>query len=109
MYDPFLVHVELLADVIWRYWLTAVANLARLKQDESLLEAAEHLWQSTTERKMYISVRAPKPPLVFNLTMRAGWSGRYRGLGRFRARLSPSKRVWYVTPPTNPAVSDIRV
>jgi hypothetical protein len=94
MCDPFLVHVELLADVSGRYWLTAVANLARLKRDESLLEAAERLWRSTTERKMYISVRAPKPPLVFNLTIRAGWSGRYRGLGRFRARSLPSKRVW---------------
>ncbi|KAJ3557482.1 hypothetical protein NM688_g1450 [Phlebia brevispora] len=37
------------------YWLTAVANLARLTKDSSLLRAAEDLWVSTTERKMYVT------------------------------------------------------
>ncbi|PSS30855.1 hypothetical protein PHLCEN_2v2582 [Hermanssonia centrifuga] len=37
------------------YWLTAVSNLARVTKDESLLEAAERLWDSTTKRKMYVT------------------------------------------------------
>ncbi len=42
-----------------RYWLTAIANLARVTKDESLLEAAERLWDSTTKRKMYVTVSLP--------------------------------------------------
>ncbi|EMD32229.1 hypothetical protein CERSUDRAFT_88153 [Gelatoporia subvermispora B] len=36
------------------YWLTAVASLARLTKDKSLLAAAETLWGST-KRKMYVT------------------------------------------------------
>ncbi|OBZ78372.1 Non-reducing end beta-L-arabinofuranosidase [Grifola frondosa] len=37
------------------YWLTAVANLARISKDHSLLAAARRLWDSTTKRKMYVT------------------------------------------------------
>ncbi|EIN07779.1 DUF1680-domain-containing protein [Punctularia strigosozonata HHB-11173 SS5] len=36
------------------YWLTAVAGLARLTRDESLVRAAERLWKSVM-RKMYVT------------------------------------------------------
>jgi DUF1680 family protein len=41
--------------IIIRYWLTAVANLARLKKDDSLVEIVQRLWDGLTEKKMYIT------------------------------------------------------
>jgi DUF1680 family protein len=52
LYHRFLLAVLILN----RYWSAAVAHLSRLKRDKTLVEAAERLWISTTERKMYITV-----------------------------------------------------